>query len=397
LFREVGDQWGIALSLNRLGNGVLCQGDCGRAAALYAQSLKLRRELGDKDGIASCLEGLARLACAEHQPERAARLFGAAEVLREAIHAPLPPAERRQFDCNVTTVRARLGEAVFAAAWKEGRAMTLEQGIEYALTRTAMLGPETTALPTAKPAIIEVKAEAELRIFALGSTRVLRGERELASSDWKYAKTREMFFYLLCYPSRTKEQIGVALWPDASPAQLRSNFRVALYHLRRALGCPEWILFENDQYTFNRSRNYWFDVEAFEFDLAEARRVSAEGQRSEGAGEQRAQAIQYLEQAVELYQGEFLEGWREGEWYWQRQQELQRKYLEALLALGQLLFAEGRYSQAADVYRRAIVADSYLEVAHRELMRCYARQGDRGQALQHYQELGELMRDELGA
>ncbi len=54
-------------------------------------------------------------------------------------------------------------------------------------------------------------------------------------------------------------------------------------------------------------------------------------------------------------------------------------------------------AEAAGVYRQAISYVSLLEAAHRELMRCYARQGERGQALRHYQSLVELMRDELGA
>ena len=48
-------------------------------------------------------------------------------------------------------------------------------------------------------------------------------------------------------------------------------------------------------------------------------------------------------------------------------------------------------------YREALTQDSYLEVAHRELIRCYARLAQRGHPLRHYQGLVELLRDELGA
>ena len=86
-----------------------------------------------------------------------------------------------------------------------------------------------------------------------------------------------------------------------------------------------------------------------------------------------------------------------GDWPLVRRDALRRMYLEALLALGQLCFAEGRYAEATEAYRQAIASDSYQEVAHRELMRCYVRQGERGQALRHYQSLLEWMRDELGS
>ncbi len=68
------------------------------------------------------------------------------------------------------------------------------------------------------PPAVEAEADPELlRVFALGQARVYRGEHDLAPSEWTYAKTRELLFYLLSHPSRTKEQIGLALWPTPPP------------------------------------------------------------------------------------------------------------------------------------------------------------------------------------
>jgi hypothetical protein len=53
----------------------------------------------------------------------------------------------------------------------------------------------------------------DLCVLALGSARVYRGGHEISLSSWKYARTREMFFFLLSHPPCTKEQIGRALWP----------------------------------------------------------------------------------------------------------------------------------------------------------------------------------------
>ena len=80
-----------------------------------------------------------------------------------------------------------------------------------------------------------------------------------------------------------------------------------------------------------------------------------------------------------------------------RREELRRKYLDAVLDLGQLLFAQRDYARAAESYRRAIEKEAVLETAHRELMRCLARLGERGQALRHFQTLTQIMHDELGA
>ncbi|MDP9313911.1 MAG: tetratricopeptide repeat protein [Chloroflexota bacterium] len=173
LKRELGDKHGIANSLNNLGMVASAQGDHERAAALYEASLAFKRELGDKhgmavplgnlgalaldrndprartffveslllfeelgekDGVAECLEGLAGVAMAQGRPDRAARLCAAATVLREAIGAPLIPAERTRYNRILAGAHAQLDEASFAAVWNEGTAMTPEQRLAYALT-----------------------------------------------------------------------------------------------------------------------------------------------------------------------------------------------------------------------------------------------------------------------
>ena len=80
------------------------------------------------------LEGLAYVALAQARPVQAARLWGGAERLREEIGCPLPPSERPRYDSHLAATRAAIDDDVaFELARKEGRAMTLEQAIEYAL------------------------------------------------------------------------------------------------------------------------------------------------------------------------------------------------------------------------------------------------------------------------
>ncbi len=131
--RETGRRDAIATASLRLGRIVFGQGNCERAAALFKESLTLRKEHGDKDGIAACLDALAGVAVTQERPEQAARLFGAADVLREAIHTVVSPAQRAEYDRHMATMRARLDETALAGAWVKGRAMTVEQAIEYAL------------------------------------------------------------------------------------------------------------------------------------------------------------------------------------------------------------------------------------------------------------------------
>ncbi len=133
LCREINDKYGIASAQNSLGKMALKLGNYERAMTPFKESLTLRREVADRRGIAVCLEGLAGVAGGQAKPILAARLLGAAEVIRETIGTPPPPSDRAEYDRQVSAVGAVLGQERLAAAWAEGRAMSLEQAIKYAL------------------------------------------------------------------------------------------------------------------------------------------------------------------------------------------------------------------------------------------------------------------------
>ena len=133
LHRKLGNKEGIATSLHYMGHAAFLQGDYETARAFYEQSLTMRKELEGKSGIVLSLEAFARLTVTTQQPKRAARLWGAAEAMRQATGSPISPIEQAEYDHNLDIIREALGAEAFAAAWEEGRAMTLEQVTVYAL------------------------------------------------------------------------------------------------------------------------------------------------------------------------------------------------------------------------------------------------------------------------
>jgi predicted ATPase/DNA-binding SARP family transcriptional activator len=112
------------------------QGNYQQASRLFGQALILCQEARNKGKIAECLEGLAGVAVALGKAERSARLFGATEMIREVIESPLPPVERASYGSDIASLRTQLDETTFDAVWAEGRAMSLEQAIEFALEET---------------------------------------------------------------------------------------------------------------------------------------------------------------------------------------------------------------------------------------------------------------------
>ena len=129
LNRELGNRIGVAIVLVNLGNLDCDQGDYAAARDYLVESLKICREIGEKWVVAHALEGMATVYKAQGQAERVVRFLASFQALSEAISYSLPPLEQEKQDRNLESLRATLGEEAFASAWKQGRAMTLDQAI----------------------------------------------------------------------------------------------------------------------------------------------------------------------------------------------------------------------------------------------------------------------------
>jgi len=150
--RITGNRKGQAISLNNLGLVALCRGDYARAAKLSSESLKLSEEGLDHQVLTWSLDTLAAVCGQRRYVGRAARLWGAAEVLREASGFSQPPDDKRVLEPFLKDARSRLDEATFQAAWEEGRAMTEEQAVEYALSEEEEQNARTLdAVPEEQP------------------------------------------------------------------------------------------------------------------------------------------------------------------------------------------------------------------------------------------------------
>jgi DNA-binding CsgD family transcriptional regulator len=202
LFRDVGAKDLTATALSNLGGAVLHQGDARRAAAYFAEGLTLSRELGNRPDIAFNLAGMAGVAAAEGQPQRSARLFGAAEAVFDAIGLVLEPQDRAEYDRNAAVARAHLGADAFAAAWEAGRTMTIEQAIAEALEPLPETLPAPAASPTASqqavamvvyPAGLTAREVEVLRLVAQGLTDAQVAERLVVSTHTVHAHLRSIY------------------------------------------------------------------------------------------------------------------------------------------------------------------------------------------------------------
>jgi ATP/maltotriose-dependent transcriptional regulator MalT len=148
LAREAGDGFAIALSLGVGALTALGRGDHRQTKLLCEEGLRTSRRLKMMHLTAAYLHVAASLAGSQGKATRSARLWGAAEALREAIGTVLSPFERDLYEPYLAAARAQLDEATWKAAWAGGRAMTSEEAIQYALSFEKAVPPTVTVAET---------------------------------------------------------------------------------------------------------------------------------------------------------------------------------------------------------------------------------------------------------
>ncbi len=203
--RKMGFRTGIASGLSFQGCFALQEGDITKAGELFQASLALLQEVNDSWTIASCLQRIGITVTGQRQMVEAARLWGAAESLCEALEVALPPIERAFVARAAADVRTALCNEAFEAAWAEGRAMTPEQ---------VLATLPHTALSNSPPMKATRSAET--------------GRHQLPSSSPPGGLTRrEMEVLRLVAQGLTDAQIAEALVisPRTVNAHLRSIYR----------------------------------------------------------------------------------------------------------------------------------------------------------------------------
>ncbi len=345
------------------------QGNLPAARGYLSESRAIFQRIGTRHELARVHLHLARLVNLEGQQVSA--MDELTEVFRNSLelgtHAFLVPDARRM------TPLLRLGMA--RGVGGDALADLLRRAERPAPGR----GNAEAKLPQAGSSPLPV------RVLALGQVRVFRGENTVSVDEWRALKARDLLYFLLIHGDSRREEVGAALWPEATAAQVQDVFHVTLHRLRRALGAPEWVLFRGEIYGLNRQLPFWSDVEEFQNLLQGAQDLERLAP---------AEAVERYRRAVSLYQGDFLAD-TTAEWALPFQRKLAHAYEDTLRRLAHLYLDRQDLASAVDCYQRLLERDYYREDVHRELLTAYALQGQPGMAHEHYRKLQRRLRQEL--
>jgi DNA-binding SARP family transcriptional activator len=230
----------------------------------------------------------------------------------------------------------------------------------------------------------------ELQLFGPGQARYC--DQPLAGFP------NQRCYFLLCYlllnrhHPHHRERLAVLFWSEYPTTTSRKYLRNALWRLRQALqsvGAPadEYLLISDDSVCFLSSSRYWLDVKVFETTLTDYQDLSGQGLTAEQAA--------HLEEAVDLYIGDLLEGVYE-DWCLYDRERLSLLCLNALSKLMVFHELNGTYERGLTYGERILARDHTREKVHRQMMRLYWLLGDRNAALIQYKRCVQILREELG-
>lgn len=308
-------------------------------------------------------------------PGLAARIAAScgAEVFRACVElteeAPAP-------------VRAQLAEVAGGAA-----------NVEAAVVERLLRDRDPTVRSAARRARahLDARPRPAIRLLTLGRFSLARDGVPVPEAAFGRQKARELLGVLLSARGPVhREQLADWLWPQTPSERAAAGLRVALHGLRRGLapeleanapGSP--IVADNETVRLELDEQDEWDVASF-LELVGRRAVDTDGE------------IRRLERAEALYGGPFLPDWPYADWAAPARRELEERRREALERLAEALVDARRLPEAIRRYRHLVSLEPEREAWHRALMACYAKGGERAQALRQFHACRTILRREQG-
>ena len=205
--RRLGFQEGVAWSLNELAIlGHRRRRSSSEPAVMLRDALLVHQRLGDRWRMASVLEEIAGAVLVRRDSSLAVRLIACAQVLRERIGTPVPPAEAEDREAALARMRRQLTPAGFDSAWEEGLELELGVAVDLAVAAIEALDDGRGDLTGAEIApILTPREMAVLELLSRGHTN-----REIAAALYISPSTAGVHVSNILRKLRAKRRVDAA-------------------------------------------------------------------------------------------------------------------------------------------------------------------------------------------
>ena len=318
----------------------------------------------------------------------AARLLGAAESLRRRCGAGIIGPDLERHDRMYAALRESLGASAFDEEHRAGS--TLTQADVFAL-----MDDDRLHATRVDGAIVAQTERQTLVLRVLGPFQLMREHRVQSGDASPTGKVRELLLFLVLHDHVSKEAVGLALWPDASAAQVRNAFHVTLHHLRRLLGSEAWIVFDRQGYRLDRSPAgsvvLDIDVDAVLTWSTRLRQATRRQQALE------LDDLTSARGALDRGRGDLAQNVVAEDWLVVHQDRVRTAWADGMDALAQQYQTHGRHADVVAVCEQLVEREPLREGAHRLLMKALASLGEPARALAHFENMSAVFQREVGA
>jgi len=234
----------------------------------------------------------------------------------------------------------------------------------------------------------------QLKVYTLGGFQVWRGAEQIPTNGWRREKARHLFQILITQRQAPldRDQLIEYLWPQVDPVTAGRNFKVALNTLYQVLepgrepgSESAYIVRDGTVYSLRPGADLWLDAQAFQDAV----------RRADSAAASPEEQLPLLQQALDLYNGEYLPDARYETWAAAEREQLSVQFLRIADRLSELLLQAGRSEECIETCQRILAQDNCWERAYRHLMMAFDRLGDHGQVARTYQRCMQTLREEL--
>jgi LuxR family transcriptional regulator, maltose regulon positive regulatory protein len=236
----------------------------------------------------------------------------------------------------------------------------------------------------------------DLYVQTLGSFSLWRNGQQLPEQVWRRATAVRLFQYLLTNRGQyiAKERIVADLWPGLDETRADRDFKVALNALNNVLE-PDRTPRAPAVFITRQQLSYGLNVTApLRLDLFEFEEGLVKASQKEGLDPE--VAIYLYQQALQLYQGDYLPDAIYEDWASAERERLSTLYLAGATRLARLLLDAGQTVEMLLWCQKVIGMDACWEEAYRLLIRAHMANGNRPMAIRVYQQCETALMKELG-